>query len=174
MQHAAAAASLRHQASGQSMGITNAEVKRIVRAIQTLGARGAPFQFQALREKVGIEANETVRSAYTHNLLKELLSRGVLEVVSGDRQRHRYYRVKSEWKLEALAQPTSPFFYDVESKSKGRASKVVKASRVKAGEPATEGIDRESINRIGDSIQKIYLRLENIETALAEIRMLWK
>src|SRR6185437_6258298 len=122
------------------MGITNAEVKKIVRAIQALGVRGAPFQFQALREKLGIEASETVRSAYTHNLLKEFLKQGVLEIVPGGRQRNRYYRIKSEWKLDAVAQRSSPFFYDVEGKGRP-ASKADERKKAKTSAALVENVD---------------------------------
>jgi hypothetical protein len=155
------------------MGIPNTEVKRFVRAIQSLGARGAPFQFQTLRENVGIQASETARSAHAHNFVKELLSRGILEIVSGDRQRNRYYRIKSDWRLKALVQPNSPFSYSTERETRA-VRKAVKSPRVRASAALAEEVDRESIKRIGDGIQKIYLRLENIEFALGELRALWK
>lgn len=155
------------------MGMTNAEIKRIVRAIQALGARGAPFQFQAIRKKIGVEANESARSAYIHNFVKELLTKGVLESISPDRQRNRFYRVMSEWKLEASAQPTSPFFYNAQSKRRTPSTGAT-ASRAKVRPAAAESSERESVNRIEDGIQEIFLRLENIEVVLAEIRALWK
>jgi hypothetical protein len=122
----------------------------VLKAVKRLGARGAHFQYPALRAALAVDSDDKNGSSRVHNYLKRLVASGAVEIVAGPRVRNRYYRVKSEEKLREFAPtPASP----------------------EPGLPRGGGPDR--LARIEVGIQGLSDRLEQIDSKLIELLASW-
>lgn len=82
------------------MAITRTDVaKQILRT----GAAGAMFQFREIREALGVGSDDPRAMARIHNDCKALHADGLMEQVSGDRTRNRFFRIADENALRLLA-----------------------------------------------------------------------
>jgi hypothetical protein len=82
------------------MAINRIDVaKQILRS----GASGAMFQTREIREGLSVGSDDSRAVAAVHNHFKAFHSEGLLEQVSNDRTRNRYFRIADESTLRLVA-----------------------------------------------------------------------
>ena len=123
----------------------------LVRVVKRLGVRDQHFQYPAVREALDVRSDEKDGSSRLHNLLKQMIKHGAVEIIPGSRERNRYYRIKSEEKLREFAPSLAP----PESAGVQRAGGPDRLARIEAG------------------IQGLNDRLEQIEARLIDLAAAW-
>jgi hypothetical protein len=130
------------------MSINRTEVaKQILRA----GASGAMFQTREIREGLNVGSQDSRAVAAVHNHFKALHSEGLLEQVSNDRTRNRYFRISDEPKLRLVA------------------NRGIQA----APEPAKPSGGPERLLRVEAAIENLNERMDQLEAKIDEFIRSW-